>query len=213
MCKKNNLGSIYISIIEKIKKRFPDGFTVYDIFKNKDIFKDSEILLIISHISYTKFPSEPEPKSLFIHKERDLNLLNPEFDLEYIKYYIKHGEFEKNIVIRNVDKENYNTRYLILSLDSEFKYLEYVELKEARKNAKWAFYTSISAIIIALISPIIIYTISLNDVSEIKIKSEQFNTLSAEDQTEIKKVNENLEQLIETTNELSENISSTLNLK
>ena len=61
----------------------------------------------------------------------------------------------------------------IINLDSKFKYIDFIELQEARKNAKSARNFSVVAIVISLISIVVALLITQN----VRLDNNQFNKI------------------------------------
>jgi len=113
---------------------------------------------------------------------------------------LKLNDWERNIVDKYLDKAckneqryasgfpNFETPFLavrkigeykddrtkfIINLDSQFKYIDYLELKEARETATKAHRIAMSAIIISLISIIVMSFI----IQTVKIDQRQYNEI------------------------------------
>ncbi|MDO8463513.1 MAG: hypothetical protein Q7S96_04585 [bacterium] len=65
-----------------------------------------------------------------------------------------------------------------INLDAKFKYIDFIELKEARKNAREAKRMSTWAIIISLVSIAVSVVATIFDTQIVKIDSNQFEQLT-----------------------------------
>lgn len=123
------MESIYISIIEKIKEGFPgeEGFS-YRELKEKSILTDGELDMVGMHLHNALSNLRSNVHS-FLHKESMFVPMSPEdtggLHKKFLPVALKEYEKDKKHPIYN--------RKFALSLDSEFKFIEYQELKEARK--------------------------------------------------------------------------------
>jgi len=74
------------------------------------------------------------------------------------------------VVEKTTDYKDDKTKFII-NLDSQFKYIDYLELKEARETASRAHKIAMGAIIISVISIIIIQTVKIDQQQYNEIKS------------------------------------------
>ncbi len=74
------------------------------------------------------------------------------------------------VVEKTTDYKDDKTKFII-NLDSQFKYIDYLELKEVRETASRAHKIAMGAIIISVISIIIIQTVKIDQQQYNEIKS------------------------------------------
>lgn len=136
--------------------KYPDGFSYNEIFEALDISD-------ISESSFQEKYLEMYLENVYNNKKRT-QIPNK----ETIFLYTGH---------RDIPYKDDKGKYIV-NLESTFKYLDYLELKEARKNAKQAFWISIGAIILSLVSigVAVFYTQTIQlDTDQMQILIEEIN--------------------------------------
>jgi len=174
------MQSIYISIIKKIKKHFPQGFC-YQELEEKKILSGIEMEMVHIHLHNTL--SNLRSGNLnFLVKDTLFVVLRPE-GAEGQYYSFSPTTIKNNYKQSDQNQSPYVTIFFTLSLDSEFKFIDYEELSEARKysrqaneHAQAANKHAMQAIAIA-IGGILITVIATYFINTIKIDDTQFQQI------------------------------------
>lgn len=109
--------------------------------------KEKNLVLKIIEYSINK----DSVTTIEIYKDLKLN----EFNQKYVQLYLlaTHPSITSNHKLGEVDRVNIQNpndyRYKLLP-SAVFQYIDYLEIKEARKNARQAFILSVIAILLAL---------------------------------------------------------------
>lgn len=167
------MDSLYISIIEKIKGRFSEGFSYLDLL-NIPILSEKELKITKIHLHNTLFNlKSSQYNSLF--RETIFTAISPDDPGSYDDHF-----HPSKLRLCNTDTKDivYSKVIFTVSLETEFKYIDYQELKFARENAEEARKFSIIAIVIAIISVFVAILMPLIITQTVNIDDEQFKVIN-----------------------------------
>jgi len=155
MTKKTLTKDIYIKILEFGESR-PDGFNLNDILTDKKLkLADWEKNIIKKYC-----------------KNAHLNTK------QYMASGIPNLETLFLVISGGNNYDNEACKYVI-NLDSRFKYIDYLELKEAIKTAREARWLSMVAIIISIIAVVTSIVVVLIFTQTVKIDQQQYNEIKS----------------------------------